>query len=291
MTTFEGQDIVVCRPALQKDTDDVLEISSHIWEGSDYLPFVWQDWLKDRDGMLGVAELGVRVVGVFKLTRFQANEWYLEGLRVHPDVQGRGIAAHIHDYVVETWRQMGKGVLRLTTGSYNVKVHHMCEQSGFKRIAEFIPYRATALGEDNSNFSLIEIDETRQAMDFVVASPTHAFSWGLINLGWVFGDPQLKHLEEAVGKHHAWWWNGRQGFLSVWEDDESEKPEPGVQLLACSEQDICELLLDYRRLMGKIGYESAGWVAPNQPEVIACLEKAGFQRTWDVSLYIFELRS
>ena len=283
--------VVVCRPALRKDTEEVMELSSHIWDGGDYIPMVWEDWLVDPDGFLGVAEMGGHVVGIFKLTKFTDREWYLEGLRVHPDVQGRGIAAHIHDYVVETWRRMGSGIIRLTTGSYNVKVHQMCERTGFKRISEFKPYRAPCLPEGTNNFTHLNIEEASGAMEFVVNNSTHALSWGLINLGWVYADPQLKHIHEAIGDKHAWWWNGRRGFLSIWEDEEDGGFEPGIQLVACQAGDLLELLVDYRRLMGEMGYKSAGWVAPNQPEVVSSLKEAGFKQSWDKSLYIFELRA
>ena len=291
MHNLNKLDIVVCRPALRKDTDEVMELCSHIWDGDDYIPMVWDDWLADPDGMLGVAEMGGRVVGIFKLTKFKELEWYMEGLRVHPDVQGRGIAAHIHEYVVETWRRMGSGIIRLTTGSYNIKVHQMCERTGFNRIAEFIPYRAPCLLEGEHHFEPLKSDEAQRAMDFVSGNPMLDLSWGLINLGWVFANPQLKHFQEAIGEGHAWWWKGGKGFLSIWEDREDDGHAPGIQLVACPVDDLSELLGDYRRLMGEMGYKSAGWVAPSQSGVLDSLEIAGFQRSWDVSLFVFELKS
>jgi GNAT superfamily N-acetyltransferase len=174
MLNLDDLSLVVCRPALAKDTEEVMELSSHIWDGGDYIPQVWEEWLGDPDGLLGVAELSGRVVGVFKLTKFQDGEWYLEGLRVHPDFQGKGIAAHIHEYVLDSWRRMGSGIIRLTTGSYNIKVHHMCEQTGFKRIAEFIPYRASLLQEETSNFTELKMEGAPQAMEFVLGSQTQA---------------------------------------------------------------------------------------------------------------------
>jgi GNAT superfamily N-acetyltransferase len=283
--------IVICRPALAKDTEEVMELCSHIWDGGDYTPQVWDEWLADPDGMLGVAELSGQVVGVFKLTKFQESEWYLEGLRVHPDFQGKGIASHIHEYVLETWRRMGSGIIRLTTGSYNLKVHRMCEQTGFKRIAEFIPFRAQCLMETTRSFTKLKLEEAPKAMEFVLGSQTNALSSGLINLGWVFADLQLKHIQEAIQEGHAWWWMDGLGFISIWEDREDDEHSPGIQLVACPVSELLDLLVDYRQLMGALGYKSAGWVAPNQPEVLSSLEKAGFQRSWDVSLYIFELRS
>jgi len=291
MNNLYDGDFVVCRPALQKDTEEVMELCSHIWEGGDYIPQVWEEWLADPEGLLGVAELRGQVVGVFKLTKFQVQEWYMEGLRVHPDFQGKGIASHIHEYVLGTWRRMGSGIIRLTTGSYNVKVHRMCEETGFKRVAEFIPYRATSTLEGMSNFTGLNEEEASKALEFVTGSPTHALSRGLINLGWVYADPQLKHIQEAIREKHAWWWRDGVGFISIWEDEEDDEHQPGIELMACSLNVLTELLLDYRRLMGEIGYKSAGWVAPNQPKVLSSLENAGFERSWDVSLYIYEMRS
>ena len=291
MIRFNEPEFVVCRPALPKDTEQVMELCSHIWDGGDYIPQVWHEWLADPQGLLGVAELRGQVVGVFKLTKFQDQEWYLEGLRVHPDVQGKGIAGHIHEYVVETWRKMGSGTVRLVTHSENVKVHHMCEQSGFQRIAEFIPYRGASLREGNSNFTVVKIDEVQTVLDFISDSPAHALSSGLINLGWVYADPQRKHIQEVIDYKHAWWWREGAGFVSIWEDDDDDQHEPGIMLIACSLEDLPDLLVDYRKLMGDIGYKSAGWVAPNHPEAIKCLEKAGFERSWDKSLYIYELRT
>jgi GNAT superfamily N-acetyltransferase len=282
-------EVVVCRPALAMDKEDVMELCSHIWEGDDYIPLVWDEWLADPDGLLGVAEISGRVAGVFKLTKFKVGEWYMEGLRVHPDYQGKGVASHIHEFVLETWRRMGSGIIRLTTGSYNVKVHRMCEKSGFKRIAEFIPYRAPILMEGTDSFIALKPLEAPDAMEFVVKSKMNELSSGLINLGWVYADPQIKHIERAIKDGHAWWWKGGLGFISIWEDDKDEEHAPGLELIACPVNELGGLLMDYRRLMGAIGYKTAGWTSPNRPEVITAIEKAGFERSWDVSIYIFEL--
>ena len=290
MVKMDDLAAVVCRPALPKDTAEVMELCSHIWEGGDYIPDVWQEWLSDPQGMLGVAEYGGRVVGIFKLTRFGPQEWYMEGLRVHPDFQGKGIAAHIHEFVLATWRRIGGGLIRLATGSYNVKVHKLCERTGFKRIAEFIPYRGSELIEPANNFRQLSLAEAPEALEFVLNSPTLPLSHGLIDLGWVWADPQLKHIEEAVQEGHAWWWCDGLGFLSVWLDQERDEHSPAIQLVACPVDKLVELLVDYRRLMGALHYPSPGWVAPNDPEVLSYLEATGFQRSWDVSIYIYELR-
>jgi hypothetical protein len=46
---------LVCRPALPKDTPDVIELTRTIWGGEDYVPVVWAEWLEDYEGTLAVA--------------------------------------------------------------------------------------------------------------------------------------------------------------------------------------------------------------------------------------------
>lgn len=100
---------VVCRPARQSDTQEVMELTSTIWEGDDYVPKVWQDWLADPEGILAVAEHEDRVIGLGKLTLLAPGEWWLEGLRTHPDFEGHGVASHLHEYLLNFWLQNGKG--------------------------------------------------------------------------------------------------------------------------------------------------------------------------------------
>lgn len=99
--------VLVCRPALPKDTPDVIELTRTIWEGEDYVPSVWPTWLADPCGLLAVGEYGPRVVGLVKLTCLGQGEWWLEGLRVHPAYEGRGFASHLHDYVLDYWIRNG----------------------------------------------------------------------------------------------------------------------------------------------------------------------------------------
>ncbi len=99
---------LVCRPALPADTADVMELTRTIWQGEDYVPAVWAEWLEDCQGWLAVAQYGVHVVGLCKLSRLGAGEWWLQGLRVHPEHEGRGFASRLHDYLMGAWEQAGR---------------------------------------------------------------------------------------------------------------------------------------------------------------------------------------
>ena len=285
---------VVCRPALPKDTPDVIELSSTIWEGHDYVPKVWDEWLIDPLGLLAVAEFGGRVVGLVKLTRQDAEEWWLEGLRVHPKYEGRRIASRLHDYLLDYWQRNCNGVLRLATASNRLQVQHLCERTGFRKIVELTLFGTPALkngGEADleDRFRLLQTEEISKALEFAYQSPALEWTMGLMNLGWQWATPSGSNIGAAIQRKRAWWWRGEQGLLFLAEDPESEEEVvPFIQSLACSADVTGELLLDCRRLVYTLGYTKVVWAVPLNLELQAILQGAGFQREWELSLYIYE---
>ena len=280
--------IVVCRPALPKDSGDVLELTSHIWEGHDYIPHVWADWLADPEGLLAVAECGGRVVGIYKLTCLGPAEWYLEGLRVHPEQEGRGTAALLHDYLMDHWRRVGSGLIRLATVTHNLKVHHLAARTGFKEKVSFTPFIAPALNEPAEGFSPIQPEQAAQALELIRQSPALALSHGLVDRGWVWAWPAQQDLEKTIRAGRAWWWRGSERLLAAWVDDETDVHRLVVQAAACPLDELAGLLEDFRRLAARLGYAWAGWVTPQRPEALAALEAAGYKRDWDEAVHVYE---
>ncbi len=175
---------VTCRPAQAEDTPDMLELTRTIWQGEDYVPDVWQDWLADAQGILAVAEYAGRVLGLGKLTRLAAGQWWLEGLRTHPEYEGRGIAASLHAYLVDTWLRNGDGTLRLATASFRKAIYHLSDRSGFAKVGEFSPFRAPAVQGSTRAFQPMQESQAASALASLRASPTLALCGGLIDLGW-----------------------------------------------------------------------------------------------------------
>ena len=279
---------LVCRPALPMDTSQVLELSSHIWEGHDYLPSVWQAWLADPDGLLCVAVYGSRIAGVGKLTRLSPAQWWLEGLRVHPDFEGRGVASHINDYLLAYWLQHSEGFIRLTTSSERVKVHRMSAHRGFIKVGEYSVYGAPVLDEPVSSFTAVLPEEIPAALEFIRQSPVLKLLNGLMDHGWRWGEPSMEGLTKPVRAGDAWWWQGRHGLLTYWNDEDENRKYPVLHLLACSLEAMPELLLDFRRLAVERGYDHVEWNVPLNTELLQILEKTGFKRWWDEVLFLFE---
>ncbi len=70
-----GGEMFSIRRMTTADKPAIMEISSHIWEGSDYLPAVFDERVADREGEFAAVLMGERLVGCGKLT-------FLTGRRV-----------------------------------------------------------------------------------------------------------------------------------------------------------------------------------------------------------------
>jgi GNAT superfamily N-acetyltransferase len=111
---------LVVRDLESTDREDVLEISKHIWDGHDYIPQALDIWLNDDECHTLVAETDGKVVGIANMRVIdQGKTGWMEGLRVHPDYRGKGIANILTDEIVK--RAIKESIIRLryTTASVN----------------------------------------------------------------------------------------------------------------------------------------------------------------------------
>ena len=286
---------VAIRPAAQADTPQVMDLLGQIWGGEDYVPQFWMDWLQDRHGRLVVAEHEGRILGTGRLARKSEDEWWLQGLRVHPEFEDRGIASQIHNTLVTLWRAEFGGTLRLSTVATRYPVHHLCERTGFTRIGDFSFYRAASLQPDAQNplaFHPMKHEEIEAGLTFIRSNPLFDLQAGMWALGWEWVRPSFDLLAEAVGNRQAWWWRDHRGLLAFMPDEEdTQTVMPFIQHIACPLEDLSTCLMDYRRLAGHLGYTQAAWEPNLVPPLVSAVEEAGFQRTWDNSTYLYALES
>jgi GNAT superfamily N-acetyltransferase len=277
---------LVCRPALPRDTPDVMELTRTIWEGEDYVPAVWAEWLEETEGWVAGAQYGKRVGGLCKLSRLGPGEWWLQGLRVHPEYEKRGFASRLHDYLMEAWEQEGEGLMRLATASFRAPVQHLCDRTGFKKIGEFTPFMAPGLTDEGTGFTPIGESEVEKAYEFVLRNNSMQPAGGLMEIRWEWVSITKERMIEAARTGRLWWWENDRGVLVTREDD--EEAALVLSLVSCAAPDLRACLLDYRRLAGSCRYGRAGWFAPLGAGVEDILARAGFQRAWDASVYVYE---
>ncbi len=125
------------REALPSDKRRVLEFCKDTWPGGDYIQDVWDDWILNRNGRFIVATKGGVPVGIAHASFQTRDVVWLEGLRVHPDCRGLGIAGRLNRALVKTAAQRGASLARLSTAISNKASRRHAEKVGFKLVASF----------------------------------------------------------------------------------------------------------------------------------------------------------
>jgi GNAT superfamily N-acetyltransferase len=279
---------VFCRPAKPADSPDVLDLTAQIWEGHDYIPKVWNEWLADRMGILAVAEADRKVVGIGKLTRLGAGEWWLEGLRVHPDYRGMKIGSKLFEFLLDQWRERGGGTIRLVTSSERVQVHHLCNRLGFRHVESLLLMTAPPAGRGESAFELIAEADAPAALTLSEDAAQIRSSSGLIINGWRWSRLTEDRMREFIRRGRAWWWNNRSAVLMLYDSDHDNRPSLEIAAVLSPAADLAALLGQARRLAGQAGAERLAWAMPNLPASADAARRAGFAQDWDAQIWIFE---
>jgi RimJ/RimL family protein N-acetyltransferase len=177
------------RRAFEKDKDRILEISSKIWEGDDYIPFVLEEWLKNIDSEFIVAEFEGQIAGFARYARYSENFGWLEGIRTDPGFQNLGIGKVITDYFINMAQKEGVKKLALSTYIDNRASIHIIESKGFVKTASFMYFEHEIEQGDlnpNEDFSYIEKICPEEAFEFIENSQFLNLSKGFIPAGWKF---------------------------------------------------------------------------------------------------------
>ena len=276
------------RPARESDTGDMLALIAQMWEGHDYIPQVWSEWLADREGILAVAESDGKAIGIGKLSRLTTKEWWLEGLRVHPDYQGMKIGSQIFEYLLGEWKKRGVGAIRLATSSERVQVHHLCGRLGFRCVETFLVMAAPPIDRGESGFELIAEADTAAAFALSEKATSVRYASGLVNTGWRWSRLTEERMREFIQRGRAWWWKDRAAVLMVYDSEHESQSSLEIAAVLSPAAQLAAMLAEARRLAGLAGAARLAWAMPNLPAVADAARRAGFAQEWDAQLWIFE---
>jgi len=184
------------RPATLADKAQILAISRRIWEGEDYVPFVLDEWL--AEGGLLAAELSGKVVGFAKTTELAPGEFWLEGLRVDPDHQGKGIAKGLARAQLEMALSKRPQSIRLATVEANEASLHIARELGFREVARFSYLEAEV--KRPGTIPKLEKPSPQEAWEYLCSSQAFQEAQGLIGIGWRFRRVNPEFLVELAGK-------------------------------------------------------------------------------------------
>lgn len=145
-----GSEICI-RPAMPADTRGMLEITRPVWDGNDYVPFVWQRWLADPHSYVSVAEVLGRIVGLMHVDIQQDGTAWLEGIRVREDVQSRGIGQAMLEDAIGWLRGAGYPRLRLATYGGNPASNRLARKAGLREVATYSVLHARPVHSDSTD--------------------------------------------------------------------------------------------------------------------------------------------
>ncbi|MGQ4891029.1 MAG: GNAT family N-acetyltransferase [Candidatus Njordarchaeia archaeon] len=120
------------RYARDSDKDDVIAFTDMIFEDGDYIKYVWDEWIRDENGFLLVAEENGKPIGILHVGFLPDKSAWMEGLRVHPDYRRRGIAKKLNYEAFKIIQKRGLEVARGIIFSENNASLSLAKNLGFR---------------------------------------------------------------------------------------------------------------------------------------------------------------
>lgn len=175
------------RPAAPSDVDDVVAFTEDTWEGGDYIPQVFEDWVQndDEEQRTFVADIGGEAVGLVQFTLVSEYEAWSQGMRVAPEARGRGVGKALNLAGFRWARDKGATVARNMIFSWNVQGLGLARAIGFDPVTSF-----------RWTYQSADADSPLDAE--VVSDPDAAWSF------WVTSDTRVALSSLALDTEESW---------------------------------------------------------------------------------------
>ena len=281
-------DKLIIRTARRSDREAVVSFSSRIWQGHDYLPRVWDQWLEEPFGALLVAELAGQPVGTDKITLLAPGEVWLEGLRVDPLHRGKGIAHALNEKAMQIIAGLKPTTVRFGTVSDNQASRHLGETLGFRLIFQCQRMLAEALEGDLPSGLLGRDRDVDEIMVFLDHSSNFKRTKGQFAWGWTFKVLDRPFVERVVAEHGALIARRgkRIGGLALYLR-QRHGPKATLGFIDGSEREIVSLARHFRIAAGRRGFEQLLTMVPEK--LVPALCAAGFRQEEPIHVVVYEL--
>lgn len=174
---------ILVRKARSSDRAAVFRFCEKTWSWGDYVPKVWDKWLKKRNGGVFVATVDSVPVGISHLSVDKPYEVWLSAARTDPNYRRMGVATAITRKCLEYAKKKGAKVARLVTESNNKAAQAVVEKLGFKQIAEFVEMVTEDVKDERSKKSRwAEKDQLETIWNYLQSSETYGKAAGLYTI-------------------------------------------------------------------------------------------------------------
>jgi len=172
------------------DKDDVLRICSKIWEGRDFIPSKFDEWVNDEKGYFVALLSDDKLVGMSRITYITDTDVLLEGLRKDPDSNVKGVCKAVTEHFLEMLHMKKELTsIRFVTNFKNAHVRNVSEKLGFRLIHTFSHKRIPTYNENNlqsASFAPVtQTSDIEKILDYVHKSDFIPLSKNLLMLRWL----------------------------------------------------------------------------------------------------------
>lgn len=117
-----------------KDRSRMKEIVKNIWDGNDYMPLVFDSWVRDKKGeFAGAVDQKGKLVGFEKLTMLSDSDAWIEGLRKDLKMKVKGVGRLLSGHLLERLSKDNKiRTIRFATYFHNVESIGLFTKIGFR---------------------------------------------------------------------------------------------------------------------------------------------------------------
>jgi GNAT superfamily N-acetyltransferase len=279
---------VIIRKARSSDKKAVVAFCAQIWEGWDYLPRVWDQWLEDPFGAFLVAEMDGRVVGTDKITVLGPGEVWLEGLRVDPLYRGKGIAGALNERAMKIVAGLRPKVVRYGTVYDNWASRHLGEGMGFRLVFRCQRMLAQPLEGHLSGQLLGRSGDVDDIMAYLDRSKSFKQMKGQFAWGWTFKDLDRPFVERVLAEKGALIVRrGKRITGLVLFLRQRHGPKATLGFIDGGQQEIINLVRQFRIATGDRGFEHLLTMVPER--LVPFLTVAGFWQEEPIHVVIYEL--
>lgn len=277
-------DHVKIRNAAAADKAPILEICKNIWNGHDYVPEVWDDWLADKNGRLVVATVKGRTVGVAHGSLQTPDVAWLEGVRVHEKYRGLGIAGRLNKALVEWARKKRARVARLCTGSSNLASRKHLAKIGFPLLQSFQRLDSTR----GLRIKPTSVTRPRRIVkglwNWLSTRPEFAENRAMYSDGWTWHPLTLQAFRNhiAQGRVLLASRNHQPTSCCILLDEDKVLT---VGFVAGEPSEVGRLMRMFRFLMFQKRRKKVRVLLPAKSPLVRALQRSGFEKTARVLVY------
>jgi ribosomal protein S18 acetylase RimI-like enzyme len=276
--------VIRVRKARVSDREAVFRFCRRTWTWGDYVPKVWNRWLKDKNGQLFTATIDGVPVGISYVSMDKPREAWLRGARTDPKYRRMGIATAITKKCLEYAKLRGAKIARLATESDNVAAQALLKKLGLKPIAEFFDAdKENIAGKSSKNSGWAETVETDSIWSFLRSSELYRKAAELYTIIFQYFSLEKCDLKRFIEQRkaivHRNDGQGVDGLVLVDDAVAREWREKVIQ--TCYVDGDVEVVIDMMKFLmchcETVGIRRIRVFAPNDKQTTAAFEKLGFK--------------